>query len=108
MDNKSVKSAKPRRKHSSYYERTLAMLEKRKREIPNKTFRKHILDNQNKADYQNEYDRIKGYLSNKSILPPSTAEYLEQRKNFLKSVGARDIESINDFSKRKTHIVIID
>ena len=80
--SKYAKSDKTHRKHASYYERTLAMLEKRKREVPNKTFRKHIQDNQNKADYQNEYDRIRGYLSNKSILPPSTVEYLEQHKNF--------------------------
>ena len=75
--------------------------------MPNTCFRKHILDNQNKANCQNEYDRIKGYLSNKSILPPSTSEYFEHRKNFLREAGARDISSINDISKRKTHVIVV-
>ena len=31
-------------------------------------------------NYQNEHDRIRDYLSNRSILPPSTIESLEKRK----------------------------
>ena len=71
----------------SYYEKTLKLLAKREKERPLKTFRKAVIDSQNRMNYQNEHDRIKGYLSNKSILPPSTIESLENRKKFLNTLG---------------------
>ena len=67
--------------------KTLKLLAKREKERPLKTFRKAVIDSQNRMNYQNEHDRIKGYLSNKSILPPSTIESLENRKKFLNTLG---------------------
>ena len=76
-----------RHKPISYYEKTLDILDKREKEVPLKTFRKQVIDRQNKLNYQNEYDKIQGYLSNRSILPAGSVESLEQRKKFLQSLG---------------------
>ena len=65
-------------------------LEKRKREIPLKIFRKKVIDHQNKMNYQNEYDRIRSHLSSNSILLPNARAYLLKRKAFLSSLGAVD------------------
>ena len=46
-----------------------------------------MIDSQNRMNYQNEHDRIRDYLSNRSILPPSTIESLENRKKFLNGLG---------------------
>ena len=79
-------------KHKSidYYVKTLELLAKREKELPLRTYRKHIIDTQNRINYQNEYDRIRGYLSNRSVLPAGTVESLEKRKRFLKSLGIGD------------------
>ena len=73
------------RKHKpiSYYEKTLKLLAKREKEVPLITFRKHIIDTQNRLNYQNEYDRIRHYLSNRSILPAGTVESLEKTEEIF-------------------------
>ena len=63
------------------------MLAKREKERPLKTFRKAVIDSQRRMNYQNEYDRVQGYLSNRSILPPATIESLEASKKFLENLG---------------------
>jgi len=60
--------------------------------MPLQTYRKQIIDGHNRLNYQNEYDRIRGYLANVSILPSSTVEHLRNREKFLLSVGARNID----------------
>ena len=59
------------RKHKpiSYYEKTLELLANREQELPLKTYRKHIVDTQHKLKYQNGYDRVRCYLSNRSKVP---------------------------------------
>ena len=47
--------------------------------------RKQWLDAQKRANYQNEYDRIRGILS-QSVLPPG-AKRLEEREAELKNLG---------------------
>jgi len=81
-------------KNISYAERMLDAIEKRKREIPLKIFRKKVIDHQNKMNYQNEYDRIRSHLNSNSILPPNTREYFIKRKAFLSSLGAVDEDKI--------------
>ena len=49
-----------------------------------------IIGSHNKSNCQNEYDRIRGYLSNRSILPAGTVESLEKRKNCLQGLGIVD------------------
>ena len=73
--------------NNNYYKKTLELLAKREKERPLKTFRKAIIDSQNRMNYRDEYDRIRGYLSNRSILPPATIESLEARKKFLDNLG---------------------
>ena len=63
------------------------MLAKREKERPLKTFRNAVTASQRRMNYQNEYDRVQGYLSNRSILPPATIESLEARKKFLNNLG---------------------
>ena len=78
----------------NYTEQMLRAIEKRKRELPLKVFRKKVIDHQNKMNYQNEYDRIRSHLSSNSILQPNTREYLIKRKAFLSSLGADDEDKI--------------
>ena len=73
--------------NNNYYTKTLELLAKREKERPLKTFRKAVIDSQRRMNYQNEYDRVQGYLSNRSILPPATIESLEARKKFLNNLG---------------------
>ena len=73
--------------NNNYYKKTLELLAKREKERPLKTFRKAVIDSQRRMNYQNEYDRVQGYLSNRSILPPATIESLEARKKFLNNLG---------------------
>ena len=75
--------------NNDYYEKTLKLLAKREKELPLKTFRKAIIDSQNRLNYQHEHDRIRDYLSNRSILPASTIESLEKRKQFLNNLGIK-------------------
>ena len=82
----NYKKHKPHLKND-YYEKALKLLAKREKELPLTTFRKAIIDSQNRLNCQNENDRIRDYLSNKSILPPSTIESLENRKKFLNNLG---------------------
>ena len=87
----------PSKKHSlnnNYYTKTLELLAKREKELPLKTFKKKIVESQNRMNYQNEYDRIQSYLSNRSILPAGTIEYLEKRKKFLNSLGINDVTKL--------------
>ena len=71
----------------SYYEKTMKLLEERKKAKPLKTFRKTVIDTQNRLNYQYEHDKIRDYLSNRSILPASTIESLEKRRQFLNNLG---------------------
>ena len=56
--------------------------------------RKQWLRDQKIANYQNEYDRIKGELS-KSNLQGKTVEMLKKRKEMLKKLGATAFNSLN-------------
>ena len=51
-------------------------------------FRKKVLDDQNRANYSSEYERIRGILEH-SRLPATTVESLKKRKETLKALGAK-------------------
>ena len=51
-------------------------------------FRKKLLDDQNRMNYSNEYNRIALILSH-SRLPDTTVESLKKRSETLKALGAR-------------------
>jgi len=93
----STKQKQPHKRSNTdinYTEKMLRAIEKRKREIPLKVFRKKVIDHQNKINYQNEYDKIRSHLNSHSILAANTREYLIKRKAFFNSLGAKDIDRI--------------
>jgi len=51
-------------------------------------FRKKLLDDQNRMNYSNEYERINGILLHSS-LPAVTLESLKKRREHLKTLGAK-------------------
>ena len=51
-------------------------------------FRKKLLDDQNRMNYSNEYERIQGILAH-SRLPATTVDSLKKRKETLKALGAK-------------------
>ena len=53
------------------------------------SLRKDWLDKQTKNGYQNEYDRIRGILTN-SVLPGVTKTSLEKRVDTLQKMGVTD------------------
>ena len=52
--------------------------------------RKQILDAQKRADYQREFENIRGILSHSS-LPFETVKRLRERKEKLKELGAKAV-----------------
>ena len=92
MDNIKLQKSYNRKYNAHYHQKLLDLINKRAKLEPLKKYRKHMLDNQNKLNYQGGYDRVRCYLSNRSILPPSTVEYFENGKKFLESlkVGEND------------------
>ena len=50
-------------------------------------FRKKMLEDQSKTNYQNELDKIRGALAH-SVLSMASKHILERRENELKSLGA--------------------
>ena len=82
---------------NNYYQKTLQLLAKRVKEQPLKTFRKTVIDTQNRLNYQYEHDKIRDYLSNRSILPASTIEALENRKKFLEGLGIGNEKPLKPF-----------
>ena len=58
------------------------------------SFRKKLLDDQNRMNYSSEYERIQGILAH-SRLPATTVDSLKKRKETLKALGAKAF-SISD------------
>ena len=54
------------------------------------TFRKKLLDDQKKHNYQSEFEKVRGILA-QSNLPFQTVQRLQQRKAHLKELGAKAI-----------------
>ena len=75
----------------------MKLLAERKKAKPLKTFRKSIIDSQNRLNYQYDQDKIREYWSNRSILPASTTEALENRKTFLQSMGIGEEQQLKLF-----------
>ena len=76
-------------RHGSHYAKHLKQdLEAYNNKLASIQMRKDILDKQNKANYQNEYENIRGVLS-QSTLPFRTIRRLRQRKIHLEALGAQ-------------------
>lgn len=59
--------------------------------VSNLSFRKKLLDYQNKKNLSSEYERIRAHLQNSS-LPFQTREKLKERTEHLKKLGASAYE----------------
>ena len=77
-----------------YFKRVKDELEAHRSKAENILLRKQMLDNQNKNNYQLEYDRIRSKLVDNSIIPATTRQYLTRRKLELERLGAQAIDSI--------------
>ena len=56
-------------------------------------FRKKLLEDRAKVNYQHEYDKIRGVLAH-TIVPIQTKRNIEQRMKDLQSVGAKAMDGI--------------
>ena len=81
-------------KHNlSYYKQVHEELKARKTKSALIHLRKNWLEKQRVANYQNEYDRIRGILSN-SVSGELTKDRLNERKLILEKMGAHIIDNI--------------
>ena len=65
--------------------------------------RKSILENQKRHNYNNEYERLIGVLSNKAITHSANKSQLESRVKELEQLGARAVTGLNGSKKRETY-----
>ena len=67
------------------------------------TLRKSFIENQKRHNYNNEYERLIGVLTNKAITHSGTNKQLEERVKQLGEMGARAVTGLNG-NKKKTNI----
>jgi len=71
-----------------YWKRVKHMMEMHETKEKSIHFRKKMLEDQSKTNYQNELDKIRGALAH-SVLSMASKHILERRENELKSLGAK-------------------
>ena len=82
-------------KHLQHYARMKKLLEAHQTKAALTEFRKNALQTQNRLNYQNEYDRIRGLTSrNLTGLDHKTVEGLRDRQTKLEKLGAQVIDNI--------------
>ena len=76
-----------------YWRRVKHMMEMH--ELKNKSihFRKQLLEDRAKVNYQNEYDRIRGTLAH-TVVPIQTKRNIENRMKDLETLGAQAFPNI--------------
>ena len=67
------------------------------------TLRKSFIENQKRHNYNNEYERLIGILSNKAITHSGNTEQLENRVKHLETLGARAVTGLNGNKKKQTY-----
>ena len=82
------------RKYLHQYEQLQKFLDAYKTRHASLEFRRNVLRNQNKHNYQLEYDRIRSVLENSLI--PTTRDMIKQRMKELEDLGAKAINKIQD------------
>jgi len=70
----------------NYYKRQRNIIKAHHTKASLISLRKDWLDKQTKTNYQNEYDRIRGILTN-SVLPGVTKDSLDERVKTLQKMG---------------------
>ena len=82
-------------KHLAHYGRMKKLLEAHQTKSALTTFRKKVLEDQNRLNYQNEYDRIRGLLSqNLTGFGEKSIEGLRDRSKKLEELGAQIVDRI--------------
>jgi hypothetical protein len=71
-------------------------LENREAKNNSRSNRKKLIDYQNKINYTNEIQRIRGYLSQLGPRFTTTREALEKRKKKLIELGGKIVDNIDD------------
>ncbi len=78
-------------RHGMHYAKNLKdTMEAHNTKTASKAFRKKLLDDQTKHNYQSEYEKVRGILA-QSNQPFQTVQRLHQRKAHLKELGAKAI-----------------
>ena len=67
------------------------------------TLRKSFIENQKRHNYNDEYERLIGILSNKAITHAGNTEQLENRIKQLEQMGARAVTGLNGNKKKQTY-----
>ena len=82
-------------KHLEHYGRMKKMLEAHQTKAAMTAFRVKTIQDQNRLNYQNEYDRIRGLVNNNlSGLGGQTIERLRERQRELGDLGAKAVDKI--------------
>ena len=71
-----------------YWKRVKHMMDMHETKEKNIHFRKKMLEDQSKTNYQNEFDKIRGALAH-SMLSMQSRHTLQRREDELKSLGAK-------------------
>ncbi len=61
------------------------------------------MENQKRHNYNNEYERLIGVLTNKAITHSGNTEQLENRVKQLETLGARAVTGLNGNKKNQTY-----
>ena len=67
------------------------------------TLRKSFIENQKRHNYNNEYERLIGVLTNKAITHSGNNKQLEERVKQLEQMGARAVTGLNGNKKKQTY-----
>ena len=67
------------------------------------TLRKSFIENQKRHNYNNEYERLIGILTNKAITHSANTAQLESRIKDLEAKGARAVTGLNGSKKKQTY-----
>ena len=78
-----------------YYKKMKQLLEAKQTQVDLISLRRKAIQDSNRLNYQNEFDRIRGVLSkrNEGIIDP-TRDRLEQRQAELRALGAQAVNNI--------------
>ena len=86
-----------------HFKRRKYILEAHKTKESLITWRNNIIANQKRHNYNNEYERLVGILSNKAITHVGTSAQLEARVKHLESLGAKAVTGLNGSKKKQTY-----
>lgn len=76
-----------------YWRRVKHMMEMHELKEKSNHFRRKLLEDRVRANYQNEYDRIRGALAH-TVVPIQTKRTIERRMDELQNLGAQAFQKI--------------